>query len=91
MLETKEELVRGALVKYEFICSRRQSFVVSLCLMSHFTKNHIRLGHPVSCLCHRPISLTYNKYEQNSEVSNQVVYLHYSNDRWVTSVLKQIW
>jgi len=74
MLGTNEELGRVALVKYVFICSRQQSFVVSLCLMFHFTKNHTRLGHPVSCLCHRPISLTYKKYEQNSEVSNHVVY-----------------
>jgi len=30
-------------------------------------------SHPLSCLCHRPISLIYNEYEQNSEVSNRVV------------------
>jgi len=29
-----------------------------LCLMSHFTENHSRLGHPVSCLRRSPISLT---------------------------------
>jgi len=73
MLGTKEELGSGALVKCVFICSRRQNYV-PLCLMSHFIKNHTRLGHPVSRLCHRPILLSYSKNEQNSQVSNRAIF-----------------
>ena len=88
MLGRKENLGRGALVKCVFICSRK------LCCSTlsdvPLYQNHTKLGHLVSCLCYRPISFTYNKNEQNSEVSNHVVYVHYWNDRWVTSVWNKV-